>query len=124
MAPSSAYAGPLDPLVREAVHELARPRTRVEAVGRRLAISERQLRRRFEAAVGYSPRTLARVLRLQRFLALASNGRASDLAWLAADAGYADQSHLTRDCAELGGLPAGALLAEGAGPAGEQLSRA
>jgi AraC-like DNA-binding protein len=119
-----ADAAPLDPLVREAVHELARPRSRVEAVGRRLAISERHLRRRVEAAVGYSPRTLARVLRLQRFLALASNGGASDLAWLAADAGYADQSHLTRDCAELGGLPAGALLAEGAGPAGERLSRA
>src|SRR4051812_34910615 len=110
-----------DPLVREAVHELARPRTRVEAVGRRLAISERQLRRRFEAAVGYSPRTLARVLRLQRFLALAERG-AEDLAWLAADAGYADQSHLTRECADLGGLPAGALLAEGAGPAGERLA--
>jgi AraC-like DNA-binding protein len=110
-----------DPLVREAVHELAVPRARVEAVGRRLAISERHLRRRFEAAVGYSPRTLARVLRLQRFLTLAERGE-TDLAWLAADAGYADQSHLTRDCADLGGLPAGALLAEGAGPAGERLA--
>src|SRR4051794_6649200 len=60
-------AGP-DSLVREAVHALTNPRARVDAVGRRLAISERQLRRRFEAAVGYSPRVLARVLRLQRFL--------------------------------------------------------
>jgi AraC-like DNA-binding protein len=111
-----------DPLVREAVHELARPRARVEAVGRRLAISERQLRRRFEEAVGYSPRTFARVLRLQRFLALASRAGTPDLAWLAADAGYADQSHLTRDCADLGGLPAGALLAAGAGPAGERIT--
>jgi AraC-like DNA-binding protein len=116
-----ANAAAPDPLVREAVHELARPRARVEAVGRQLAISERQLRRRFETAVGYSPRTLARVLRLQRFLTLAERGE-SDLAWLAADAGYADQSHLTRECAEFGGLPAGALLASGAGPAGDRVT--
>jgi hypothetical protein len=59
------------------------------------------------------------VLRLQRFLALA--GRGGDLARLAADAGYADQPHLTRDCARLAGLPAVTLLATGAGPAGERL---
>ena len=29
----------------------------------------------------------------------------------AAEAGYADQSHLTRECAELAGLPPAALLA-------------
>ncbi len=39
-----------------------------------LGVSERQLRRRFEDAVGYGPKTLARVLRFQRFLALASGG--------------------------------------------------
>ncbi len=108
-----------DPLVRAAVRDLARPRTRVSALGNRLSISERQLRRRLARTVGYSPRTLARVLRLQRFLILAEGE--SDLARLAADAGYADQSHLTRDCAELAGLPAAALLATGAGPAGERL---
>ena len=86
----------------------------------RLGISERQLRRRFQSAAGYPPRTLARVLRLQRFLSLAErDGR--DLARLAADAGYADQPHLTRDCTRLTGLPAAALLATGTGPAGERL---
>lgn len=109
-----------DPVVREAVHELAVPRVQVEAVGVRVGVSERHLRRRFGATVGYSPRTLARVLRLQRFLTLARRG-AGDLAWLAADAGYADQPHLTRDCTELAGLPAATLVASGAGPAGERL---
>lgn len=72
--------------------------------------------------MGYSPKTLARTLRLQRFLALAGPG--GDLARLAAEAGYADQPHLTRDCVELAGLPAAALLATGAGPAGERFTEA
>jgi AraC-like DNA-binding protein len=108
-----------DPLLRAAVRELARPRAQVGPLSGRLSISERQLRRRFGAAVGYSPRTLARVLRLQRFLALAGPG--GDLARVAAEAGYADQPHLTRECATLAGIPPGALLAAGAGPAGERL---
>jgi AraC-like DNA-binding protein len=117
-----AHAPAVDPLVRAAVLDLSRPRTRITRLCERLALSERQLRRRFESAVGYSPRTLARVLRLQRFLALAGQGRG--LAWLATEAGYADQPHLTRDCARLAGLPAAALLATGARPAGERLTAA
>jgi AraC-like DNA-binding protein len=111
-----------DPLVRAAVLGLSRPRARIAELGERLGISERQLRRRFESAVGYPPRTLARVLRLQRFLALAAPG--GDLARLAAEAGYADQPHLTRDCVRLAGLSPAALLAAGAGPAGESLTPA
>lgn len=109
-----------DPLVRAAVRELADPRARVSELCRSLFISERQLRRRIEQAVGYSPRTLARVLRLQRFLRLAERD-GDELARLAAEAGYADQSHLTRECSELCGVPAGALLASGAAAAGERL---
>jgi len=111
-----------DPTVRAAVRELRSPRTRIDQLCTRLEVSERKLRRRFADTVGYSPRTLARVLRLQRFLDCARHG--GDLAWLAAQAGYADQPHLTRDCAQLTGLPAGALLASGARPAGERLTRA
>ncbi len=110
---------PPDALVRVAAAELARPRATIAGLSARVGISERQLRRRFHTSVGYSPRTLARVLRLQRFLRLARLG--GGLAWLAAEAGYADQAHLTRDCVALGGLPAAALLANGAVPAGERL---
>jgi AraC-like DNA-binding protein len=108
-----------DPLVRAAARDLARPGARVSAIGKQHAISERQLRRRFERETGYSPRTLARVLRLQRFLVLAERD-GPYLARLAADAGYSDQAHLTRECRALAGLPAAALLADGAGPAGER----
>ena len=85
-----------------------------------LGIGDRQLRRRFADAVGYGPKTLQRVLRFQRFLALAARDAAPDLAWLALDAGYADQAHLTRECTRLAGLPPAALLAAGAGPAGDK----
>src|SRR4051794_13561034 len=111
--------GALDGLVRAAALRAARPRAPVEALADGLGVGERQLRRRFTDAVGYGPKTLQRVLRFQRFLALAEDG-GNDLAALAFAAGYADQAHLTRECRRLAGLPPGALLATGAGPGGER----
>jgi AraC-like DNA-binding protein len=111
----------VDPLARAAALGLARPDARVSELGDALNISERQLRRRFADAVGYGPKTLARVLRFQRFLALAQHSR--DLAGLAFAAGYADQAHLTRECVRLSGRTPAALLAEPVNPAGERLSR-
>jgi AraC-like DNA-binding protein len=115
----------IDPLVRAAALGAREPRRPVEDLRGELGIGERQLRRRFHEAVGYGPKTLQRVLRFQRFLALARRpaptGAAPDLARLAFEAGYADQAHLTRECRRLAGLPAAALLATGAGPGGERL---
>jgi AraC-like DNA-binding protein len=95
---------------------------RAAATGAQPGIGERQLRRRFQDAVGYGPKTLQRILRFQRFLALARRDPHTppDLARLAFEAGYADQAHLTRECSRLAGLPPAALLASGAGPAGER----
>ena len=100
-------AAPADAAVTEAARRLSDPRTRVETLADDLGLSERQLRRRCHVAAGYGPKTLQRVLRFRRFLATA-NG---DLARAALDAGYADQSHLTRECTRLAGKPPGALLA-------------
>lgn len=111
---------PVDPLARAAALGLARSGARVDALGNALGLSERQLRRRFAQAVGYGPKTLARVLRFQRFLALAGGG-SEDLARLALSAGYADQAHLTRECRRLAGRTPLELLAGGATPAGERL---
>jgi AraC-like DNA-binding protein len=91
---------------------------RAAATGADPNLGARQLRRRFADAVGYGPKTLQRILRFQRFLALAQTS--PDLARLALEAGYADQAHLTRECSRLAGLPPAALLASGAGPAGER----
>jgi transcriptional regulator GlxA family with amidase domain len=64
---------------------------------------ERQLQRRCLTAFSYPPSTLARVLRLQRFLSMIRSPRRryQSLSDLAAAAGYADQAHLARDCLEL-----------------------
>jgi AraC-like DNA-binding protein len=99
-----------DPQVTRASALLARGLP-VSATSREVALTERHLRRRFHDAVGYGPKTLQRVLRLRRFLALAESEAGPDLARVAAEAGYADQPHLTRECAELAGLPPAALLA-------------
>ena len=107
LAEIGAAAAPADAAVVEAVRRLERPETRVERLADDLGLSERQLRRRCHAAVGYGPKTLQRVLRFRRFLAAADR----DLARAALDAGYADQSHLTRECTRLAGQPPAALLA-------------
>lgn len=83
-----------------ATSRLADPRQRVDALAGELGLSDRQLRRRFHAAVGYGPKTLQRILRLRRFLALGD----LELVRAAAEAGYADQAHLTHDCRRLTGL--------------------
>lgn len=110
-----AVAVPADQLVGAAVVWLARhPAARVRKLSRLVSLSERQLLRRFEAAVGYGPKTLQRVLRFQRWLRLARQTPpgASSLADLAAAAGYADQAHMTREVAGLAGVPPVSLLSE------------
>jgi AraC-like DNA-binding protein len=99
-----------DPAMRAAVRRLNDPRARVDTLADELGFSERQLRRRFHSTVGYGPKTLQRVLRFRRFLAHAEAG--NDLARAALDAGYADQAHLTRDCARLSGLTPSRLALE------------
>jgi AraC-like DNA-binding protein len=112
-----AAPGP-DPLVSEAVRQLMPWRTvEVGSLPSRLSISERQLRRRCQAAVGLAPKALHRMLRFQGFLALVQSALArgrepagDGLAALAADAGYADQAHLTRECVRLTGVTARTFL--------------
>ena len=98
-----AAAGGPDTLLAEAVRRLG-PWGTDEVVS--LPISERHLRRRCRHAIGLAPKEVQRILRFQGFLALAhGQRRANDgLALLAAEAGYADQSHLTRETVRLSGI--------------------
>ncbi|MFI1364367.1 helix-turn-helix domain-containing protein [Streptomyces griseochromogenes] len=96
-----------DPLLRHLVESLGAGRP-VAATATELGIGARQLHRRCLTAFGYGPKTLARVLRLQRALTLARSG--IPYAETAARAGYADQPHLARDVRELAGRTLGELL--------------
>jgi AraC-like DNA-binding protein len=99
-----SYGSP-DPVVRRATALLADPGARVEEVAEELALSERQLQRRFREFVGYGPKMLQRVLRFQRLLGALELGReqTGGLARIAATIGYSDQAHLTRETRELSG---------------------
>jgi AraC-like DNA-binding protein len=103
-----------DHAVQAAVVRLRAPSQRVEPLAEELGLSERQLRRRFLAGVGYGPKTLQRVLRLQRFVAVAATAERNaeeSLALAAFAAGYADQPHLVRECRALTGLTPRQLVA-------------
>jgi AraC-like DNA-binding protein len=107
------HGGPGDELIAAAAQWLARhPDGSLGRLHDLSGLSERQLRRRFEAAIGYGPKTFQRIVRFQRWLRLATSAEpaALSLSDLAAAAGYADQAHLTRESTRLAGLPPGALL--------------
>jgi AraC-like DNA-binding protein len=62
-----------------------------------LGIGTRQLDRLFLLWVGLNPKRLCRIVRFQALLKHMAQGQAPDWADLAAQLGYADQSHLIRD---------------------------
>jgi AraC-like DNA-binding protein len=96
---------PAHPTARMALERLeeARGAVPVDHVARELGVSARYLNTLFRREVGASPKSVARVLRLGRVLdALSAGG--GDLAHLALDCGYYDQSHLNREFRVLTGL--------------------
>ena len=108
--PLARQADP-DELVLAGLPLLGRRGSSVAELARTLAISERALRRRFNAAIGYGPKRLDRIIRFRRLLRLASLRPQDGLAAAAAELGYADQAHLTREVRELSGLTPAELLA-------------
>lgn len=112
-------AGEPDPLVTEAVRNLMPWHgSGTAALPALLSISERQLRRRCRASVGVGPKELHCILRFQGFVArvqasIAEQGASeADLARWAAESGYHDQAHLSRECRRLLGVPPGEFLAQ------------
>lgn len=70
---------------------------RLDLLAAQVGLSERTLRRWCLDAFGYGFKTLERVLRFQRFFRLAAHPEKYKLAEMAADSGYADQAHMTRE---------------------------
>ncbi|MFJ4915649.1 DUF6597 domain-containing transcriptional factor [Streptomyces sp. NPDC088726] len=104
----AAATAPPDPVMTYAAAQLDRGRS-VADTARAAGLGARQLHRRSLAAFGYGPKTLARVLRLQRALALVRAGKPYADAALAA--GCADQAHLAREVRELAGTTLTGYLA-------------
>lgn len=101
-----SVVGPPDPRVAAAVDHLGRSGATVGGAAECAGMSLRHLRRRLREQAGLGPTDLHRVLRFQRFVRTVDAqafGPRLALADLAAATGYADQSHLTRECRRLSG---------------------
>lgn len=79
--------------------------TRVDDLAREFDLSMRQLQRLFADHVGVSPKWVIRRHRLHEAAARAVAGTRLDLGALAAELGYSDQAHLTRDFTGMIGAP-------------------
>ncbi|MGQ0582589.1 MAG: AraC family transcriptional regulator [Reyranella sp.] len=69
-----------------------------------IGFSERQLQRKFKRQVGIMPKTLSRIMRFQKFLAMTRKANTLTLADAAAACGYYDQSHFIRDFTTFSGM--------------------
>jgi AraC-like DNA-binding protein len=106
------HPAPLDRAAIAAVQWLANhPNGRIEELSRLVGISSRQLQRRFSDAVGYGPKMFQSVARFQSLVHLAGpRNNPKALVQLSADAGYADQAHMTREVRRFAGVPPARLL--------------
>jgi AraC-like DNA-binding protein len=110
---------PRDLLVERAVERLHRNggALSVSALASSAGVSARQLRRRFEAAVGLSPKFLSRIVRLQGVLRnargerRANGGEKVDWAAGAVEAGFYDLAHLINDFRDWTGMSPASYLA-------------
>jgi AraC-like DNA-binding protein len=84
----------------------ARPGASVGAAARELSMSTRSLERRFSESVGLAPRHFIRIARVAAAADLLRS-RSPSLAGVAQAAGYADQSHFTREFRVLAGVTPG-----------------
>ncbi|WP_309231716.1 helix-turn-helix domain-containing protein [Nocardia sp. SYP-A9097] len=104
----TASADPVDLIVSRIVTELRSGTTTVATLAADLGLGPRRLHRISLTAFGYGPKILARILRMQRALALARAG--TPLAETAAITGYSDQPHLSREIRDFTGLSLTELL--------------
>jgi AraC-like DNA-binding protein len=99
-----------DPLAEQAAALVARITgdpglRRVDQLSASSGLTVRSLQRLFADYVGVSPKWVMRRARLHEAAERADSGEPVDWASLAADLGYADQAHLTRDFTATIGVP-------------------
>jgi AraC-like DNA-binding protein len=99
-----------DPLAEQAAGLVARITAdpalrRVDELSSESGMTVRSLQRLFSDHVGVSPKWVMRRARLHEAAERADSGELIDWAELAAELGYADQAHLTRDFTDTIGVP-------------------
>lgn len=95
----------VDRLMRE-------PSVSVRELAADACLSAKQFERIFRESVGMNPKEYSRIVRFQKTMRLMQCG-ARNFAAIAAECGYADQSHFIREFKTMSGLTPGALLATG-----------
>jgi AraC-like DNA-binding protein len=101
-----ALSPPHDRVVAQAVHSMAHNPTGhpIEALQRMSGLGPTRFIARFEQQVGLTPKRYARVLRFHALLSRLATVPSNDWALTAAEAGYADQSHLIHEFKRLTGM--------------------
>jgi len=77
-------------------------RVRIASIAERLGWSRKHLAKRFASEIGLGPKSVARIARLNSAIDAWRTGQ-TGWAGIAADCGYADQAHMTREFRELAG---------------------
>lgn len=86
-------------------------RSSVSGLAAEIGCSRKHLTSRFRREFGMAPKGFARVLRFNAAINALRGGRITSWAALAADLGYSDQSHLSRDFVAFAGAPPSAFAA-------------
>lgn len=76
----------------------------IEQLSASLDIGQRQLERRFTAAVGISPKLFSRITRFQNILQLIENKEFKNFTTVAYEGGFYDQAHFIKDFKDFTGL--------------------
>ena len=105
-------AAPPDPAARKMAARLIETdgAVPIASLAEDVGLSPRQARRRFEAAIGLSPKNFARLRRVRRACADAIRKEMS-FADVSLEAGFADQAHLSRNFQSVFDLPPGKVRA-------------
>ncbi len=97
----------LDDMVAQSVSmiEESGGAVRISKIADALGVSVRHLQRRFRECSGITPKQYARIRRLYRTATVLTDNDSVNLADLAANMGFADQAHMSRELATLTGRP-------------------
>jgi len=93
-----------DPAMAAAASKLTLGPIDLGALARRFRTSDRQFRRRFEAAVGLGPKRFARLVRFQRVFEQERESDGGVWSRVALECGYYDQAHFNRDFRAFAGV--------------------